>query len=226
MDGMNKEKWQAMTKEQKREHIWEYYKLPIIAVLCVIALAAWFIYEKVTYVEPVMGVVMTDVFTRQEDDSCFHEFLERAGYKVYDGAVNMQQNLRFYMDKENISHLMDNGNNYNALMGMFSVQEYDLIFSQPKVFATCAIEGAMMDLSTVLPAELLEKHKDRLLFSDEDGTVTAYPCGVNLMGNPWIEEHDLYKEGYVGIMKNTSDPELAAAFITYFLDQFEELEGE
>lgn len=224
MDGMNKEKWQAMTKEQKREHIWEYYKLPIIGTICALVFIFWFVYEQVTYVEPVMSVVMTDLVEPQNDDSCFHKFLEEYGYEVYDGAVSMKQNLYFNLS-DDPSHFEANGNSYDALMGLFSLADHEVLFSQASVFAHCAVEGAMMDLSAVLPAELLEKHKERLLFSDNDGTVPAYPCGVNVEGNPWVTEHNLYKKGYVGIMNTTDDPELAADFIEYFLNQFDKLEG-
>ncbi len=217
MDGMNREKWNSMTKAQKREHIWEYYKFHIISVIAVVLVGSWLIYEKVNYVEPTMRMVMTNVVERKEDDSCFREFMDKYGYE---GTVEMNQTL--YFDFENAAQLMQNGRNYEALVSMFSLSEYDIFFANPEVYASCAIDGAMLDLSILLPAELLEKHKDRLLYTDEDGLVEkAYPCGVNLEGNPWANGNKLYYKGYAGIMKNTADVEMATNFMIYLLEQFD-----
>jgi len=223
MDGMNKEKWKAMTPAQKREHIWEYYKLHIIAVLCVVALAGWFIHYELTYVEPQMFVVVTNMVDLQMNDEIYHPFLEEYGYEVYDGAVSMHQNLFF--DFSDNSMWESNANGMNTLMALFELGDQDLFISIEKIYATCASDGAMLDLSTVLPKELLEKYEDKLMYTRDDEESEFYPCGVKVDGNPWIEKMQKNYRGYIGIIENSDDHEMAADFIEYFLKQFDQMEG-
>ena len=210
-----------MTPAQKREHIWEYYKVPILLVAFFMVTGAWFLYHRLQYVEPVMKVVMTDMAEPRKDDTCFYDFLQSNGYEVYDGAVQMDQSFYFYTDPQNVDEIEATGASYDALFAIFSMSQHEIMFGSMKIFGTCALEGAMMDLSEVLPAELLEKHKDRFMYTDENGTTSMYPCGVDVTGNKWIAESNFNSNGYVGIMGTTDNLELAVDFMVYFLNQFE-----
>lgn len=221
MDGMSREKWDKMTKDQKREHIWEYYKIPIVAVLAVIAVLIWFTYIDLTHVDPLMDVIMTDMDEELLDDSAYQEFLKENDYEAYIGAVSLNQNLYFYLDDPDNSNYETNGTSYQILYGMISSKTQEILFSQPKVFGVCAAEGAMMDLSRVLPQELLDLHEERLLYVVDEETGEKYPYGVNVEGNPWMEQVQKGYKGYVGIIKTTDAPEMAIDFIVYFLNQFE-----
>lgn len=221
MSGMNKEKWKAMTPAQKREHIWEYYKVPIILVAFLVFMGSWFIYERSKYVEPVMKVVMTNMTNPRQDDTCFHEFLKTNGYEVYAGAVQMDQSLFFYDEPEDVQQMQATNASYETLFAIFSMSQHEIMFGAPSIYETCASQGALTDLSEVLPAELLEKHKDRLYYTDEGGFTTSYPCGVKVAGNSWIAASGFNNVGYVGIMGTTDDLEMAVNFMVYFLEHFE-----
>ncbi len=225
MDGMNREKWKSMTPQQKREHIWEYYKGYFIAAAIVLAVGAWFINYELNRVDPQMNVILADMAEPLENDRVFHPFLEEYGYEVYDKAVEMNQNLRFFLDTEDADSVIANGNAYDALFGMASTGKQEILFAQPKVYASCVVDGAMMDLSTVLPAEMLEKYQDRFLFNKDEETGESYPCGVNVEGNPWMEQVQKNYKGYVGIFNRTDDRDKAVSFIIYFLKQFDKAEG-
>ncbi|MBQ2785603.1 MAG: hypothetical protein IJF02_03775 [Oscillospiraceae bacterium] len=225
MDGMSKEKWDKMTKAQKREHIWEYYKLPIVAVLAVIAVISWFVYIDLTTVDPLMHVIMTDMNEPLQDDSAYQDFLAKSDYEAYIGAVSLNQNMYFYLDDPDNSNYEINGTSYQILHGMISSKTQEILFSQPKIFGTCATEGALMDLSMVLPQELLDQHSERLLYVVDEETGEKYPCGVNVEGNPWMEQVQKGYKGYVGIINTADAPEMAVDFIVYFLNQFGMVDG-
>ena len=226
MDGMNKEKWNKMTKEQKREHIWEYYKIHIVTTLIVIAVIGWFVYIDLTTVDSLMDVVMTDMEEPLKDDSCYHEFLSEYGYEVYEGAVSLNQNLNFDLESNDPNAYINNGSAYDALFGLISSKTQEIFFSQPKVFGNCASQEVLVDLSTVLPEELLEAHSDRLFYVTDKDTGEKYPCGVNVEGNPWMEQVQKGYKGYVGIIHTTDAPQMAVDFMEYFLNQFGMLDGE
>lgn len=225
MDGMNKEKWQKMTPKQKREHVWEYYKLPIIGILIVLAVAGWFIHYELTYVEPQMQIIMTDMSVPLSDDSVYHDFLTEYGYEAYDRAIALNQNMYFSLDSEDPTMFENNGRSYELLFAMMATQTQDVLFTQPTVYGSCAAEGAMMDLSKVIPQEVLDAFSDHLFFVRDEETGEEYPCGVNVSGNPWMEKVQKDYKGYVGIINTTDDPQKAADFITYFLLQFGMVDG-
>ncbi len=225
MDGMNKEKWLAMTKKQKREHIWEYYKLPIVGGLLVILVVGWFVAVRLNHVPSQMDVIMTDMHEPLANDEAYHAFLEEYGYEVYDKAVSLNQNMGFDFDTDDIMQYEKNGMSYDLLFAMASTGTQEILFTQPKVFASCMNDGAMLDLSTVLSEEILDKHKDRLLYMKDEESGESYPCGIDVAGNPWMEQVQKKFEGYVGIFKNADDPEIAADFVHYFLAQFDQPEA-
>lgn len=226
MDGMNKEKWNKMTKAQKREHIWEYYNIHIVSALIVLAIISWFVYIELTTVDPLMDIVMTDMEEPLKDDACYHDFLAEYGYEVYEGAVSLNQNLNFDLDSGDPNAYINNGNAYDVLFGLVSSKTQEILFSQPKLFATCASQKVLVDLSSVLPQELLDAHSDRLLYVTDEDTGEEYPCGVNVEGNPWMEQVQKGYKGYVGIIHTTDAPQMAVDFMVYFLNQFGMLDGE
>ena len=72
----------------------------------------------------------------------------------------------------------------------------------------------LADLRTVLPMEVLEKCRDRLIYTGPilDG---GYPCGIHLKDCPWISENGFYGDCAVGISKTAQDPGLVSEFIQY-----------
>ena len=216
MDGMNKEKWLAMTPQQKREHIWEYYKLPIVGGLIAIVVFGWLLYDRITYREPVLDVIVTDSAEYLYDD-IFHDFLEEKGYEIFEGAVAIQQNMRFGdgdMEMVEISY-----NSMNILTALLAAAKQDILFTNPNIFGTCAVQGALMDLRLVLPEELFETYDGLFLYVQEEDTEENYPCGIKVDDNPWVQQHIKNYNGYVGIPRTADDVQQATEFLLYLLAQ-------
>ncbi len=216
MDGMNKEKWLAMTPQQKREHIWEYYKLPIVGGLITVLILGWLMYGWLTYREPVLDVIVTDSVEYLNDD-IFHAFLEEKGYEVFKGAVGIQQNMRFALDDP--EKLEENYNSYNTLNALLSSAKQDILFTNQDVFGTCAVQGALMDLRLVLPEEFFEIYDGLFLYVQEEDTEENYPCGIKVDDNPWVQENMSQYKGCVGIPKYADDVQQATEFLLYLLAQ-------
>ena len=91
MDGMNKEKWQAMDKKKKAQYVWDYYKWPILIVIVILIVAVDMIYISITKKDPVMTVAMFNMVPENPNstDSDFGEFLDTYGYENFDGACSL-----------------------------------------------------------------------------------------------------------------------------------------
>lgn len=224
MDGMNKEKWAALSSSQKRQFIWDYYKIHMIVGLCLILGLGWFIHEKVTHRDPVMNVIMLNTVGAPADTNVgFQAFLEENGYEVFPGAVAVNSNL--YIDFED-DPIGTSYSHYQALYAIVYTGQQDLLFGTGAIFQECMDSSALVDLSQVLPREFLEKHKDKLLYTTELDTVAEYPCAITLKNHSWLKETGYYYQCSVGVLENCDQPELAVAFLEYLLNMTDmEAEG-
>ena len=216
MDGMNKEKWLAMTPRQKREHIWEYYKLPIVGGLVAVLILGWLMYGWLTYRESVLDVIVTDSVEYLYED-IFHDFLKEKGYETFKNAVVIQQNMRFDLDDPDM--LETNYNSYNTLYALLVSGKQDVLFTNSDMFGTCAVQGGLMDLRQVLPEEFFETYDGLFLYVQDENTEETYPCGIKVDDNPWVQENMNKYKGYVGIPKFADDVQQATEFLLYLLAQ-------
>lgn len=217
MDGINKEKWKTLSPEQKRQFIWDYYKIHILVGLCLIIGLGWFIYKKATYREPIINAIMLNVVNMPADSNTgFQAFLEEQGYEVFPGAAAVNSSL--HIDFENDS-MGTSYTHYQALYAMVYTGQQDLLFGTGEIFQECMDSGALLDLSQVLSQDLLEKHKDKLLYTTELDTMAEYPCAIALKDHPWLEETGYYFQCSVGVLENCDQRELAVAFLEYLLNQ-------
>ena len=217
MDGMNKEKWKSLSSQQKRQFVWDYYKIHIIVGLCLVIGLAWFIHEKATYREPIINALLLNtVNVPQDANTGFQTFLEQQGYDVFPGAVAVNSNL--YIDFEN-DPVGTSYSHYQALYSIVYTGQQDLLFGTGAIFQECMDSGALLDLSQVFPQEFLEKHKDKLLYTKELGAAEEYPCAIVLKDHPWLKETGYYYQCSVGVLENCDQSELAVAFLEYLLNQ-------
>lgn len=206
--------FKTLSTKSKVNYIWDYYRWPIIIAIAVIAFAVSIIHHYATYREPLLNVIMINCNdTTSADASGFDEFLENFGYDPAAQPVSLSSSLRFSEGEYSTSF-----NDRQVLTMMIGAGGQDLFFGTGEMFLNFADQGALMDLSTVLPAELLERYRDNLLYSTAGGTVDAYPCAVELTGNEWLTKNNYYDTCYFGIFYQTKQPEVTAQFAEFLLD--------
>ncbi len=220
MDGMNMEKWKAMSFQEKREHIWEYYGKTIIVVLIIIASVSWFVYEGLTQRDPQMTVIMLNMPDNTMGQEGFEGFLQEYGYEVYPGAVKMVNHLRIYTESTSPETIQKNYENVQVLHTLIAAGENELILGAGQWYEETLIHsGALMDLSKVLPESLLEALGDAVMYSEATEEEPSYPCAIDLRDNAWLKQSGYYAQCYVGVSVNTNNLKIATEFLTYILDQ-------
>lgn len=216
--------WKSFTRQQKREYIWDYYKLHIIVGILVLLLGTYIVVKIVNHRDPLMSTIMLNCnkpnFQTQE---VFDEFLQEYGYESYSQAVKCHANLSFWEDGKPGVTVMESTQYENAQMmqayhAMLYTNEYDLIFGTGEVMDETLQYGVFMDLTKVLPAEMLEIYADFIITFENEETGESYPCAILLSEeNGWLQEHGLYKTCAVGILQKAPHKEIAVNHLKYLL---------
>ena len=207
--------FKALSTRAKFDYIWDYYKFHILAVIVAVCVVVSLIHHYVTYREPILNVIMINCIGGDlADDSGFDEFLESYGHDPAEEPVSLSSNLYF---SENSS--TDSYTNMQVLAAMMAAGDQDLFFGTGDIYLSYADQGALADLSAVLPADILEQYKDSLIYTTEAGTRDAYPCAIELSDNSWLSENNYYDTCYFGIFYNAPHLDTVLEFADFLLTQ-------
>lgn len=206
--------FKALSNKAKVQYVWDYYRWPIIGVIIAVAFVGSVIHHYVTYREPLLNVIMTncsDPFSA--DDSGYDEFLAAYGYDADESPISLLASLSF--PEENPSSAY---NDYQVLATMVAAGEQDLFFGTGEAFLNYAEQGALLDLSTVLPAEILKQYEDHLVYSTDAGESEPYPCAIELTDNEWVKKNNYYSSScYFGIFYRNQNLEACKQFAEFLL---------
>lgn len=206
--------FKALSSKAKVQYIWDYYKWPILAVIVAVIFVIYLIYHYVTYRDPLLNVIMINCNDSiSADDSGFDEFLTKYGYDPDDFPVSLSSSLQFSDGEYSLSY-----NDSQALTLMIAAGGQDLFFGTGDVYLDYADQGALIDLSTVLSEDLLERYKDSLIYSTDDGQVDAYPCAIELTDNAWVKKYNYYDTCYFGIFYQNENLDAAVQFAEFLLN--------
>ncbi len=232
MDGINKEKWKALSKKQKAQFVWDYYRWHIIIAILVLAVGGSMLYDRIHYRAPLMSVIMVNNTSSLEKpgNADFSEFLNSYGYENYDSAVSVNTNMYIYTEEESPGLHDDYFYSHTeALIGMLFAGGADVVFGWGDYYENDLVNGrAFADLREVLPAEVLEAYADDLLYCnpvppegvDEIEGFEPYPCAILLDNNAWIKGSGYYNRCYLALPKRASGvKEITIDFVHYLLQQ-------
>ncbi|MBQ8814436.1 MAG: hypothetical protein IJZ85_08080 [Lachnospiraceae bacterium] len=204
----------ALSKKERVEYIWDYYRYHIVLTILAVVCVAAFVVRQVNYRPPQMEIIMVNAgVMRSEIGDSFDEFLELYGYENYEDAVYVDTSLYIKGD-------VADSEVYQVLSVILASGSRDMLFAPEEVFLAYAYQGAAADISKLLSEELLEKFADQLVYVEKlDGSGT-YPCGIRLVDHPWMSAQGYYPTGecFVGVLNLAKNPEIAADFLRYLLN--------
>lgn len=215
-----KESFQNMTIGKKLEHIWEYYKLPLLIIALVLFIL---IYTIVKLVSPEPEVLMnaalvnaSPMLTDEGGEDTFDRYLKEHGYQPEEVTIGVNASL--YFDPEQMSE--SNAVSVQALAAMVMVGEIDLLTGDEGVFDLLAQGNGLLAMEDVLPAEIYEKYQDRLYTVMEQESGQELVCGI------WLPDvNSLTRDGYyltkvlAGIPATATNPDMAKEVLLYLLEE-------
>ena len=67
-------------------------------------------------------------------------------------------------------------------------------------------------------ADVLEKYKDHLIYSTDDGESESYPCAIELTDNQWIQKYGIYDSCYFGVFSRSEQKDYYTKFADFLLN--------
>ena len=123
--------------------------------------------DWISFRKPLLDIIMVNngVFSENEElpeyESClvgFDEFLMDYGYGADDNTVYVDSSLYF-------TNSVDDYDTAQVLAVMLASGGKDLFFATEEICSAYAEDGAVMDLTAILPQELLVKYQDKLVYT-------------------------------------------------------------
>lgn len=190
---------------KKWEHLWAYYKLPLVLILIALYVIGYISYRNLTRKEDVLYLAMVNVsagsdLTEQLTDG-FAQEQQLTGKQ----QVNLLEGLLL-----SESDSADEQYVYASemkLLGAISAQRLDIVLMDEKACAALQEEGYFLDLRTLDSS-----------FGQLDGLNDA-GTALNISDTPFLSPAGFSGKIYLGVVQNAPHPERSAAYIRYLLQQ-------
>ena len=155
-----------LDRKGKVQFIWDYYKLPIVALGVCLALLVSVVSINLSRWDTVMYAVFvnTDQTGVEPDAALLDAVLEEAGVDMRKRHIDVTANLTLGQNEAY------DGQTIMVLAALFGISDLDLFASDEAVFQRYADQNAFADLSKLIEPELLSPHEADLYYYDiEDG---------------------------------------------------------
>ena len=214
-----KKRWKAdrealkkLSGQEKWLFIWDYYRIPLIALGCVMILTAITLLTNAGREEVALyAVFVNSDRTLEEPDSTLLDALaERAGIPMEGRTVDVTANLTLGQD---LNEAYD-AQTVQVLAALFGISDLDLFAADEEVFEGYAQQDAFADLSVLIDRELLAG-ADLYTYTLEGKTVTG---GIVLHSGSALHEAGYYHgDVIVGAAVNAEHLEEAVAVLRQLL---------
>lgn len=208
----NKSNFCNLSPRAKIEFIWDYYRWHILIALFLIVIGISALYNAISYREPLLNITMIDCnINHNHSDEAFAGFFDAYGYESFDNAILLEDNIRFNIDTENTYA------SSQRLMCILAAGETDIFFWTGEELDGFIEDGILLDLTQILPDDLLETHNDELIYTTDNNTGKSYPCALTLEGNKWINDNKYYTDCKIGISCRSDHLEVIKEFCVFLL---------
>lgn len=203
-----------LPKEKRMEFIWDYYKMPIIVVICVISLIIITLMTNIGRGDVSMYAVLINA-KEQPGSHVFEDLLTSRGMDMDGKHVSVSANYTLgTTDDENTDI-----STVQVLAALFGVGDLDLFAANQKVFDSYATQNAFVDISLFVEPEVL-KARERDLYRYKD------PSGNEIVGGVWLRNGSpLHRAGYysedvlIGAAANAEHLEEAVEVLKAILEE-------
>ena len=217
--------FRALSPEKKLDHIWTYYKWPILLTLIAAIVLGSAIHRRLTQKEPALYLAMVNVAVGED--------LERGltvDYLAFSGGDPRREEIYLYRDL----YLSGNADTVNheyayasrmKVMGALQAQKLDLFLMNQEAYDLLSGSGWLLELSALSPEATLVSNEvvvednviDWQLGEAKEHTVvteTAYNA-IAVNDLPLFADAGFDGDIYLGVAANTPRSELCADYIRY-----------
>lgn len=209
-------KLKGKTTKEKWAYFWEYYKVHTLVAIIAVLVISNFIYTLATRKDSALDAVFVNTYLGQEVDTeqMAAGFIADAGIDAAEYEALIDSSM--YIDYEGMDQY--SAANMQKLMAMVSARSLDVMVIDD-IYMEHNLEAGMFgDLSEMLPADVLEKYADRLLYKDipedEKGEV---PVGFDVRDSKYMMSDQV--PAWFTIVANAPNIENAQKFLEFLLEK-------
>lgn len=209
------QKMKGKTPKEKFQYFWEYYRIPTIVTIAVVALVGNLIYTMVTAKDTAFAVVLINGYTDMDTTAYMSGFEAFAQIDTKEYSTNMEAN--FTIDPQaSDQYAMAN---LQKLMALVAAKELDVIIADKDTLLNYAQAGYFYDLNKALSQEVLAKYGDDFLYYDlpEDGQGEV-PIAIRVTDTPLLVETQAYapyEDAWLGVVVNSENLAYLESFLQY-----------
>lgn len=198
MNDQSKKNWETLRRlhgKKRLEHIWTYYKLPIVLVLVLAYIVGYVAYRQTTKKEDVLYLALVNLAPGSELTQQLTE-----GFAEEQGLTEKQQVYLYSGLLLSESEGADQEYVYASemrIMAAIAAQQLDVVLMDAEARDAFAAQGYLMDLSQLDPA-----------YSGQ---------WVELSDARLIQEAGFSQAVYLGVLGNAPHPEWAKEYIEYLI---------
>lgn len=204
------------TLREKLAYFKEYYLKMTLVVIAIAIFICSVAYTMITAPdETAFAAYFFNDSGYSSDTSLQDSFTEHLGidtreYEVYIDATATYSEAGSYEDYASIQRCMANiaGKTLDVIVGDKATYEH---FSTSEIF---------LDLTTILPEDLLEKFKDKLVYSTLEETGESIPSAIIVTDAPKLMEYHYYDhtDAYFSVIANSQNIDNVIAFLRFIYE--------
>lgn len=217
-----REKLKAMNAKEKAAFIAEYYGINILVTVALVAAAIFlvvhFLFSKDIGFN-VMAVNTGEVDCPADSEEFYKDFLDSQNFDWKHEEVSVNVGLGVSMDAEDSA----SQTNLQMIVSRLMTGSVDVFFANEDVLYSIGEFEYLADLNNYLPADILDKYEDDLVYIKGVESGKTYPVGIRIPAdNEWLQKSGWYEDGaVVGIQDNAEHGELATNFVLEILGENE-----
>ena len=207
----DREVYATLEGKEKLYFIWDYYKIPIIALVCALALLAVSLATGAGAKKTAMYAVFVNsaATVTEPDPEVLNSLLREGGVDMEGRAIDITANLT-------LGQALDesyDGQTTQVLAAMFGISGLDVFAADKPVFDRYASQDAFMDLSLLIEPELLEAFTGELYYYENSEGRTILGGLVLKPGSPLHQAGYYLGDTVIGIANTAQYSEEARIFL-------------
>ena len=145
----------SLPPAKKLEHIWLYYKAPILLTILALGILLSGVYRAATKKEPVVYLAYLNVSVGEDMEARLTEdYLTRRGLNPKRNEVRLYRNLYLSEDPDASDHEYAYASRMKLLAAVNS-RQLDLVLMNREAYKLCSASGYLLDLSDILDSACL-----------------------------------------------------------------------
>ncbi len=204
-----------LDKKGKLLFLWDYYKIPIVSILCALLLTLVTVLTSVGSGKVAMFAVFVNTASPEGNREMLEQILEDGGVPLSGRQVDVTADLHLGRSYDELS----DAQTLQVLAALFGISGLDFFAADQQTFQRYAQQDAFLDLAFFLDSEMLERHQEDLYYYENSD-------GQTVLGGIWLHPGSgLHEAGYfltdvvVGVAANAQNMEEAVCFLKQLLQE-------